>query len=632
MTIDHKFSITGAKSLLELLQSNSCFVVPKFQRNYSWNEGKVETLWLDLLDNFYVLNDPSSNEQDAQYLLGPIVLVHTSGSRTYDIIDGQQRMATITMLLCVARDIIMEDLKVKNASLPQGFDKINELIQNTRMGEHTSWKLTLNDTDKEFFREILEFKSDTKTQLERINESKPKTRSLKFLKAAYIFLHSKITSALYTNFKQGEVLDVDSMSEDKRRELRIKNHPTLIHFLTHLRENNYLIQIMVQDDGSAFQIFETLNERGQTLSKSNLIKNHILNKIQNTDLQNEQSLKWNKIFDEILKSDQSDDDFIIESYHSRYCDGNSLRIKEGKNVPRMLKKNLYKTIKKMVVDENNCKKFIKELDWDAKFLAKLYDPRHEYDIIDNNKDDEHMEDIYAIKALKAKYIRIPILAAYRKWGNSNISEYIELVKLLVKLFFKIRVVQEIHPSKIEGILSDITRIINEGGSLESIRKLIKEKDRHDDFKSDFVKRFTPEPHNDAAKYVLRKITLHLSSQHDDVKPSDNLTLEHVLPKKYNPNNWATSDFESPDRNIDDYVLRLGNMTLLKNTINSKVKDLSFKDKKNHKDKDGAADGYNSSSLKINSETVLCYDSWTASVIEERETKFAEYADKIWKID
>ena len=45
MAIDHKFSNTGAKSLLELLQSNSRFIVPRFQRNYSWNVEKVEALW-----------------------------------------------------------------------------------------------------------------------------------------------------------------------------------------------------------------------------------------------------------------------------------------------------------------------------------------------------------------------------------------------------------------------------------------------------------------------------------------------------------------------------------------------------------------------------------------------------------
>ena len=621
MAIDHKFSNTAAKSLLELLQSNSRFIVPRFQRNYSWNVEKVETLWSDLLDNFYVLEDRSDSDQEAQYLLGPIVLVSTGTPGSYHIIDGQQRLATITMLFCVARDIILEDLK--GVQPPSGFDKIKELIENTHLGKHKNWKLVLNDTDKEFFREIQEFEDESKTQIERIRESKPKIQSLRFLKDNYIFLHSKITDALHTNFGYGKAPDVNNLNDDEQRKLRIKNYSTLLYFLTHLRENNYLIQIMVSDNSSAFQIFETLNERGQTLSKSNLIKNHILNKVQNVELQREQSDKWNKIFDDVIGNDQSDDDFIMESYHSRYCDENSLRATTGPSAQPMLKKNLYKIIKRMVTDEADCKRFIKELERDAEFLSKLYDPSG-YDVDDASKDD-----IYAIKALKAKYIRIPILAAYRKWSNSNMTEYTNLVKLLVKFFFKIRVVSEMHPGTIEDVMKTITKMINEDESLENIHKVIKDEDKRHDFKHDFVKRFALSPHNDAAKYVLQKITVHLGTPYDDVKPIENLTLEHVLPKNSKPEYWDPRDF---DGDTGGYYQRLGNMTLLKKAINSKIRDLSFLLKRDHKDKDGNNDGYNSSLLKINTDTVVNYDSWTASIIEERERKFSEYADEIWKID
>ena len=620
MAIDHKFSNTAAKSLLELLQSNSRFLVPRFQRNYSWNKEKVGALWSDLLDNFCELKNRSGSEQDTQYLLGPIVLVNTDTKSSYHIIDGQQRLATITMIFCVARDIILEDLK---DTPPKGFDKIKDLIENTHLGKHTSWKLELNDTDKEFFREIQEFENESKTQIERIRESTPKIQSLRFLKDNYIFLHQKITDALYTNFERDKVTDIDNLNGDAQRKLRIKNYPMLLYFLTHLRENNYMIQIMVSDESSAFQIFETLNERGQTLSKSNLIKNHILNKIHNADLQREQSDKWNKIFDDVIGNDQSDDDFIMESYHSRYCHKDSLRTTKGQNVQPILKKNLYKTIKRMVTDEVDCKKFIKELECDAEFLSKLYDPSG-YDV-----DDASKHDIYAIKALKAKYIRIPILAAYRKWSNSSMTDYTTVVELLVKLFFKIRVVSEMHPSSIEEVMQDITRMINEGKSLEDIGKVIKDADKLHAFEHDFVKRFALHPHNDAAKYVLQKITVHMGTPYDDVRPLDNLTLEHVLPKNPEPESWDPQNFNG---DTSDYHKRLGNMTLLKQTINSKIRDMPFKMKRDHKDKNGNDDGYKSSSLKINTDTVINYDSWTASIIEERESKFAKYANEIWKID
>ena len=624
MTIGHKFTNTRAKSLLELLQSNARFIVPRFQRNYSWNVEKVRDLWSDVVDNFHTLN--SGDEQDVEYLLGPMVMLSTKEFESYHVIDGQQRLATLTLLFCVARDIILEDTESSDHK-PAGFHKIIELIENQKMEQHASWKLELNDTDREFFREIQEFERGSQSQLERIKAKKVEIQSLKFLKENYIFLHEKITQSLYTNFGQDDV-DVAAMSPDEKKKKRIDNRPNLMYFLTHLRENNYLIHLVVSDDSSAFQIFETLNERGQTLSKSSLIKNRILNTISdNPDLQKEQSDKWNKIFDDIVR-DQPDDDFIIESYHSRDCDDDSLRTKNHDAIKKMLmsKKNLYKVIKRIVTNEDECRKFIKELEQDAKFLSTLNDPT-------KYSDTESRDDVYSIRALNAKLIRIPILAASRKWRD-NPHEYSALVRLLIKFFFKTRVVSRKYSGEIEKTIPGITKMINEGCTFENIRNEIMKYDNHVDFKEDFKKRFVRNPHKDAAKYALRQITISLGSDYADVKPIDNLTLEHILP--LNPQeSWNKQAFFAGCQSIGDieeYKRRLGNMTLLTEAINSKIQNQSFDAKKNHTDKNGKPAGYNTSQLLINEKTVRNEVEWTALVIKKREEKFTELADKIWKLD
>lgn len=623
MAIDHKFSNTSAKSLLEVLQSNARFIVPMFQRNYSWNKEKVASLWSDILDNYYSIVNDSSNEKDAQYLLGPIVLVNTEEKGSYYIIDGQQRLSTITMIFCVARDIILEDLNGDHK--PDGFDKINELVENSHMGRHTSWKLELNDTDKEFFREIQEFEHKSTTQLDRIKKLKPSVSSLKNLQQNYIFLHDAITQKLYTGFEDKKP-DVEKLDESAKRQFRINNHPALLYFLTHIRENNYVVQIVVGDDGSAFQIFETLNERGQTLSKSNLIKNHILNKIPDKALQTEQSNKWNRIFDDIISGNQPDDDFIIESYHSRLEEPDSLRTLQKEKIQQveMTKKNLYKIVKKIIENEHHCKKFIKELDQDSAFLSTLNDPAGYFD-------EKSKDDVYSIKLLRAKFIRIPILAAYRKWSDDHSDDYSNLVHVLVKFFFKIRVVHEEHPGNIDKIIREITATINQAGSFDDVYKMIQKHDKKYDFKYDFTNRFVSEPSKDVAKYVLYQITRSFGPPYDDVRPIDNLTLEHILPMKPNES-WNTEEFlEGREGNIDEYKVRLGNMTLLHNAINSKLQNESFQMKRDRKDKHGNDIGYRSSSLAINKNTIINYDSWTVSVIEKREKIFAERAVQIWEL-
>ena len=158
MAVTSKYSKTAASNLEELLNGrDERFLVPQFQRNYAWTKDMAGELWSDLINGFKLVRDEKIETQDGQYLLGPIVLVPDKGN-DYRIIDGQQRLSTITMIFCVARDIMLENTEKK----PEGYDKIMEMIENTNLrGEHTNWKLILNDTDKALFEEIQAYEYNT---------------------------------------------------------------------------------------------------------------------------------------------------------------------------------------------------------------------------------------------------------------------------------------------------------------------------------------------------------------------------------------------------------------------------------------------------------------------------------------
>lgn len=631
--LSHKFNNTVARPVLELLQSHSKFKVPRFQRNYAWDGEQVEILWADLTDNFRLIRDNPKDIWKHQYLLGSVVLLDAKDTDYFQIIDGQQRFATLTMLFCAARDIILEDMHKEGIPQPDGLGKIFEMIENTSMDKWDSWKLELNDVDRDFFTKILERMVNKETKIAEMRKKKLKLKSHKYLKEGYEILYNAITDALHSNFEKDVLDEVNNMGEDEKRKLRIKNYPSLFEFLAHVKENNYLIQVIVSDDSAAFQIFETLNGRGEELAQSDLIKNHILNKItgsQKEHIQREQSDEWNKIFVS-LGAKQRTDAFIMDSYHSRFSDQISLR-KKQKSKLSMSKKNLYKIVKSMVDNEKDCKQFISELKEDAEFLSTINYPLHYVD--ENSRDD-----VYSLKILNAKFIRIPMLAAYRKWyGSDKKQNYTALVKLLVKFFFKIRIVCKNHATAIENIMIKITGMINEDKPFDEIRKYIIKEDDHDNFNNDFEHRFMPSPNENAAKYALQQITVHLGTKHDDMKPVNNLTLEHILPSEYEKH-WDVDEFfkgydddDIYDDTIDEFTDTLGNMTLLKQSINATLKNMSFDTKKNKRDKNGEYVGYMSSSLQINKKTVCNHDEWTAKIIVEREEEFARYADKIWKLD
>lgn len=159
MTVKHKFSNTSAVSIVELLQSNIRFTVPKFQQNYSQDVDKAENLWSDMMENFNIVEKDYQNTREIQYLQRPIVLVKDGDKDDeYLVIDGQQRLSTRTMLFCVARDILLENVKIDANTKSKEVEEIMAPIQNTRMRKRTRWKLQLNDTDKDPFEKIQEFK------------------------------------------------------------------------------------------------------------------------------------------------------------------------------------------------------------------------------------------------------------------------------------------------------------------------------------------------------------------------------------------------------------------------------------------------------------------------------------------
>ena len=566
------------------------------------------------MDGFQNIKNVPYPAEEGQYLLGPIVLVHDNENK-YWVIDGQQRLSTITMIFCIARDIIRENIQTEYNLMPQGYEKIMEMLENTdMMGKHSSWKLVLNDTDKEVFRQIQKYEDNPKPQVERIKID-PRAKSQKLLKENYKFLYDKIMNAVCTGF-DNQSDDFDYKKTPTMADLIKQNLEMLNYFLAHVKNNNFVVKVVVEDSGTAYQIFETLNYRGQGLSRSNLIKNYVLNLVKNEDDQNDLSNDWNSIFDKIINQGEADDVFILESLRSRsFCPNKKITLK-----------NLYDIVREDITNDENARNYVKDLTTDAEFLATLYNPQ-QYD------DDYVKDDIYAIRALGAKSIRIPILVAYRRWYDTDKSSYQRLVKILVKFFFKIKIIRGVHAGKVEKIMSEISEMIETGKSLQGVITKLQGNDDHDDFKYNFRK-FMADPPPNAAKYALQQITLHLGGKYADVRPIDSLTLEHILPKKIGKE-WIKEKFFQnypTDKKMEDFIGHLGNLTLLKDTLNSKLQNESFQHKKRSTDDNGREVGYETSLLEINRQTVCNHHEWTARVIEERGKSFEHHADQIWTLD
>jgi len=215
-------------------------IVPIFQRAYSWKYEQVKTLWDDILKLY---NNIDKNEE-TKHFLGPIVRVEVSTSsvdtKKLYLIDGQQRIATLMILLACLRNIFKEKDDSVVRKIESGY------LLNYGELEPNRYKLILSEPDRDIFRKII-------SSEENVQESK--------LKDTYKYFTKKLKSQKV------------ELNMEKLRRIIINNL--------------MLVNIDVDKNENPYLIFESLNAKGTPLTQADLIRNYIFMKISSEDEQKE---------------------------------------------------------------------------------------------------------------------------------------------------------------------------------------------------------------------------------------------------------------------------------------------------------------------------------------------------------
>ncbi len=222
-TINEMFK-TQAKSIRQIFgDSDSYYQIPDYQRPYSWETQQIEELWDDI---FSAMEDNDSN-----YFLGATILTHT-GDDYFEVVDGQQRLTTLTILLCVIRDLFLpKDKEITNS------------IQSLIDGKYRLRLITQSHNQTQFEKEVLAgLKFPTKHLSEEERERDP------FMNAALIF-------------------------RDKLKSL--KSTERVKQFITYLMNKVVMITIISAKQSFAIRLFQVLNARGLPLGSADLVKSHL---------------------------------------------------------------------------------------------------------------------------------------------------------------------------------------------------------------------------------------------------------------------------------------------------------------------------------------------------------------------
>ena len=214
-------------------------MVPLNQREYSWEQEHIIDLFRDFAH--------AIANQKGSYFLGTIVLTRGEQNRP-EVSDGQQRLATSSILLAAIRDYLWRNGEKKRA---EGIES-QFLLTTDIETEETLPQLQLNVDDHDFFRNYV---------LSRPEEPGRKTEPTRES-------HKRIKLA--AELAAGQVQDIIKLYADSAKIQR------LVEWVKFIREGAQVIVLKVPDHLNAFVMFETLNDRGLKASQADLLKNHLL--------------------------------------------------------------------------------------------------------------------------------------------------------------------------------------------------------------------------------------------------------------------------------------------------------------------------------------------------------------------
>jgi len=312
--------------------SSGYFQIPRFQRPYSWGKDEVESFWLDII----------ADKTDS-YFIGSMVVYQTR-KPYFGIVDGQQRLTTITIVLSVIRDAF---LRLGEENLAKGIHRFIETPNNDYVNE-----FVLNaETSFPYLQNYIQAFYDTNSSI-KINCEVGAEESN--LKAAYELLSDKLEH--YIPFSE---------AEDPQMEIFAHEDPVLK--LKELRDKFLslkLVFIQLDNEDDAYLIFETLNARGRDLKTSDLVKNLILKTIKNSHYSLDSPKEaWNRLvkrFDDISDSSVIDA-FLLHFWISKHS--------------YTTDKKLFAFIKEYItIDSNNAKVLLQDLSEYAVCYGRMLSP------------------------------------------------------------------------------------------------------------------------------------------------------------------------------------------------------------------------------------------------------------------
>lgn len=589
--------------------------IPRYQREYTWNQRDWANLYDDITQN------------DAGYFLGSFIVVNgTVNSKMdtihYEVIDGQQRLTTLSLLLAALYTRIMEHKDSIDDDMM--LDDIRPLRNRLILKSDKSMTRVIPQVQNhnlEDYRWILK----EHIGLDAIMQ-KPKFLGLRKMSKAFNYFYDRL----------GEDVGGRDGIECVRYLLDI----------CRLVCSAVVVQITVDSHADAYTLFASLNNRGVPLSAVDLIKNMLLGKVAGVD---DGQLdyyfeRWQEVLHNLGDDYKTQERFFRQNYDAFRREVNKPFIGEsGSQLPLgsvATRSNLLKIYEKRMEADGGALKVLDELTENSALYSKIIGLDQE------SLDSKLSHQLLELSRAQGVASYLMLLFLFKKKDQLELKD--ETLALLVRLlvcFFVRRNLTDTPPTRdLERLFISICESLESEGlkgiaAAEYIKKRLVDVSASDTSFKERLEGPIYDVNPDMTRYILTVIAS--PSVTKEMKPlweryaSGNYvwTIEHIFPQGKNiPDEWvkmvADGDMSKAIEVQEKQVHTLGNLTIT--GYNSKLSNMPFVTKRDRRDVYGANVGYRNG-LNLNDELVNT-DTWTSEQIQERTDKLAGLTLKAFDFD
>ena len=554
----------GEATLQKILNTSRQFIIPIFQRNFSWEKKQFKQLWTDI-------QRASKFTRERTHFIGSIVYIDmgTPAGRPQQLmlIDGQQRLTTLSLLLCALKRYVQKNDVETNLIKTKKID--NQFLLNSDETGDDKYKLLLNAQDRETYIKLLEQTEFT------VNT--PSKRIMNCYEYFYQQIE-KCADDLNSIFLGILNLSLVAISLDKD-----KDNPQLI--------------------------FESMNSTGKDLAQSDLLRNYLLMDLSTREQNRLYTTYWKPMEDAfgqyayLEKFDYFIRDFLtIKQNNGHICKVN----------------DVYEQFKRYYIEQNLTKEdILKEIFIYAKYYAAIE--------LDREKDKDLRMYWRQIRMIDCHVAYPFFLQLYHDYEQKNLAkeDFILIIKTTISYIVR-RAICEIPTNSLNKTFAVFYNKINKQDYVNSVLKEYILKTAYRAFPTDYEVREKLQT-KDIYHFRLKNYLLEMLENYYHKEPidivRDNYTIEHIMPQSPELNmTWQKMLGENWREVQKIYLHTLGNLTLT--GYNSEMGNKSFEEKLN------GENGFKHSHLKLNQYVASC-EAWNKKSIQQRTSLLTDLILKIW---